>query len=210
MSEVQAERAVLVGAAVAEGLADEGVTSLALGEMGIGNTATAALLAAALTGAEVTDVVGRGTGVSDAGLAHKRSIVERGLSLHGPAARGELDWLARAGGFEIAALVGAMIAGAARRLVVVVDGFIASTAALLAVRLCPASSGYLVAAHRSVEPGHRVVLDALGLRPLLDLDLRLGEGTGAALALPLLDAAVALLDEMATFASAGVAGARRG
>jgi nicotinate-nucleotide--dimethylbenzimidazole phosphoribosyltransferase len=172
--------------------------------MGIGNTSSASALAAALTGASVADVIGRGTGVDEAGLARKAELIGRALALHRPDPADPLGVLAALGGFEIAGLCGLLLGAAAARVPVVLDGFIASTAALVAVRLCPAAAGYAIAAHRSTEPGHRIVLDALGAEPLLDLGLRLGEGTGAALALHLLDAALRILHEMATFDAAGV------
>ena len=149
-------------------------------------------------------MTGRGTGVDDAGLARKIDAIRRALALHSRAATDPLDALARLGGFEIAGLAGLVLGAAAQRVPVVVDGFISSAAALAAVRIAPAAAGYLVAAHRSVEPGHRHVLSALDARPLLDLDMRLGEGTGAALAMHVVDAAIRIVREMATFADAGV------
>jgi nicotinate-nucleotide--dimethylbenzimidazole phosphoribosyltransferase len=151
-------------------------------------------------------VVGRGTGVDDAGLARKTAVVRDALARHRPDARDPLGVLAAVGGLEIAAMAGLMLEGAARRVPVVVDGFISGAAALIAVALAPAVRDYLCFSHLSAERGHRVVCDALDARPLLDLGLRLGEGTGAALAMSLLSAAVRLQAEMATFASAGVAG----
>ncbi len=180
-----------------------------VGEMGIGNTTAAAAVTACLTGAAALDVVGRGTGVDEVGLARKRVVVERAVAR---VARPEdprddaLEVLRQVGGLEIAAMAGAMIGAAARGALVLVDGFISSAAALLACSLCPALPPYLVASHRSTEPGHAVVLDALGLVPLLDLGMRLGEGTGCALAIPVVRAAGALLREMATFESAGISG----
>ena len=176
-----------------------------VGEMGIGNTTAAAAVTACLTGAPVDDVVGRGTGVGAAGLARKRAVVERAITRvagqYDPA-----DVLREVGGLEIAAMAGAMIGAASRGALVIVDGFISSAAALAACRLCPDLAPYLVASHRSTEPGHRVVLDALGLVPVLDLEMRLGEGSGSALAIPAVRAAGALLREMATFESAGISG----
>lgn len=178
----------------------------ALGEMGIGNSTAAAALTAALTDADVGDVVGPGTGVDARRLAHKRAVVAAAVGRLAPAAE-PLEVLAEVGGFEIAALTGATLEAARSGRVVVTDGFIATAAVLVAARLAPAVVDYVVASHRSREPGHAVQLRELGLEPLLDLDLCLGEGTGAALALPLLEAAAAMLREMATFASAGVSGA---
>ncbi len=176
-----------------------------VGEMGIGNTTAAAAVTAALTGAQPCDVVGGGTGVDGAGLSRKRAVVESAVArLRGRT--DPLEVLRQVGGLEIAAMAGAMIGAAARGALVLVDGFISAAAALAACRLCPALPPYLVASHRSTEPGHSVVLDALALRPLLELDMRLGEGTGCALAIPLVRAAAALLREMATFESAGISG----
>ncbi len=172
--------------------------------MGIGNTTAASALVAALTGSPVDLVTGRGTGVDDAGRAHKVAVIESALARHAPDPADPLGVLAAVGGLEIAALVGVIVAAAAGRVPVVLDGFITGAAALVATAIQPAIAPRLIAAHRSVEPGHAVVLDRLGLRPLLDLDLRLGEGTGAALAMGLVVAAVAIRDGMATFESAMV------
>lgn len=205
MTVVQAREAMAHGASVVRELVDEGVGVIGIGEMGIGNTTAASAVVAALTGVAAEHVVGRGTGVDDAGLARKVDVVRRAVALH-EAARGRpLEALACVGGFEIAGLVGVALAAAARRVPVLVDGFISGAAALVAAKLAPAARGYLIASHRSVERGHAVVLEQLGLTPLFDLDLRLGEGSGAALAMPLVDAALRLYAEMATFESAGVA-----
>jgi nicotinate-nucleotide--dimethylbenzimidazole phosphoribosyltransferase len=173
--------------------------------MGIGNTTAAAALTAALTGATAAEVVGRGTGVDSATLVRKGEIVSAAVARLPPAAD-PVTVLAHLGGLEIAGLAGAVLAAARAQRAVVADGFIATAAVLVAARISPAAVDYVVAGHRSVEPGHALQLRALGLEPLLDLDLRLGEGTGAALALPLLEAASAILREMATFADAGVSG----
>ncbi len=175
------------------------------GEMGIGNTTTAAALACALLEFEPRDLAGPGTGLNAAGVAYKCAVIERALALH--AGRHDtLGWMQRVGGFELAALTGAYLACAQQGIVVLVDGFICSVAALCAVRLNPACRDWLLFAHRSAEPGHLAVLEALDARPLLDLGLRLGEGSGAALAVPLLRLACALHAEMATFGEAAVAG----
>lgn len=204
MTREQATRALLDGAALADELAAGGVTLLGIGEMGIGNTTSASALTAAFTGAPVEEVTGRGTGVDDAGWKRKVAAIAAALALHEPRANDPLGTLAALGGFEIAGLAGVVLGAAAARVPVVVDGFISSTAALVAARLEPRSAGYLIPSHRSVEVGHRLVLRALDLQPLFDLDLRLGEGTGAALAMPLCDAALEILAGMATFSSAGV------
>jgi nicotinate-nucleotide--dimethylbenzimidazole phosphoribosyltransferase len=185
----------------------DGVCVVILGEMGIGNTTAAGALTAALTGAPAAEVTGRGTGLDDAGLRHKIDVLDRTLAQHFGAARepvGPMEALERVGGFEIAGMAGAALEAASRRMLVILDGFISSVAGLLAVRLEPAVRGYLVAGHRSVEAGHRRVLDALDLVPLLDLGLRLGEGTGAVLALNLVQCAADILRDMATFDAAGV------
>jgi nicotinate-nucleotide--dimethylbenzimidazole phosphoribosyltransferase len=200
----QAIAAIEVGIAIAGELAAAGVGLAGIGEMGIGNTTAASALTAALTGAAPEEVTGRGTGIDDAGLQRKLAAIRAGLARHRPDPRDPIGVLAGLGGFEIAGLCGVTLGAAAARVPVVVDGFIAAVAALLAARIAPACAGYLIASHRSVEIGHRRVLDALDARPLLDLELRLGEGTGAALAMPLCDAALRILDEMATFGDAGV------
>ena len=172
--------------------------------MGIGNTTPSSAVVAVLTGASVAEVVGRGTGIDDAGMAKKIKTIEQGIRVNQPDPADPLDVLAKVGGLEIAGLVGVILAGAAHRLPVVIDGFISGAAALVAAKLCPASVPYMVAAHQSVEVGHRVLLRSLGLQPLLNLGMRLGEGTGAAIAMQLIDDALAIQSEMATFAEAGV------
>jgi nicotinate-nucleotide--dimethylbenzimidazole phosphoribosyltransferase len=205
MTPREVERALAAGAAAATRAADAGCRTICLGEMGIGNTTSAAALVSAFTGAEPAQTVGRGTGVDDAKLVHKREVVAAALARHLVPEADARALLGALGGLEIAAMAGAAIAGAERGLTVVVDGFIATAAVLAAVRMQPSIRSGLVFAHRSAETGHRVALDALDAVPLLDLGLRLGEGTGAVLALPLLRAACAVLREMATFESAGVA-----
>jgi nicotinate-nucleotide--dimethylbenzimidazole phosphoribosyltransferase len=208
MSRVEALRWVETGVAVADELAADGVGVVAIGEMGIGNTTAAAALCAALLDVEPAATCGRGTGVDDAGLAHKVEVVSRALRAN-ELSGDPVEVLAALGGFELALLCGLALGAAANHQVVVLDGFIAAAAALVAARLSPDAADSMIAAHLSPEPGHRLVLDALGLEPLLDLGLRLGEGSGAALALPLLDASLAILSEMATFESAGVTDAGR-
>lgn len=200
MSREQALAAIEVGLDLADTHAD----ILCLGEMGIGNTTAASTILAALTGLPVAEVTGRGTGIDDATWRHKVDVIEGALRVNHPDVSDPLDVLARVGGLEIAALVGLGLGAAARRVPILVDGFIATVAALVAAELCPAARAYMIAGHRSVEIGHRVALERLELEALFALDLRLGEGTGAALALPILDAALAIVDEMATFEEAGV------
>jgi len=215
MTRAQALAAVAAGAELATAEIACGADLLALGEMGIGNTTAASALAAAFTGAAPAEVTGAGTGIDGERWRAKVGVVERALAVnglrgsgpsgpHAPAAIDALDVLARVGGFEIAGLAGVALAGAAHRVPVIVDGFIAGAAALAAARWKPAARDHLIAAHRSAEPGHRHVLAALGLVPYLDLELRLGEGTGAVLCIGLARAAAAILGEMATFKSAGV------
>ena len=204
MSRAQADAAIGVGLDVVAGEVRVGLDAVVLGDMGIGNTTAGAALVAALCRLPPETVVGRGTGVDDAGWRRKVAVVERALAVNQPEPGDPLGVLAAVGGFEHAGLVGVVLAAAARRVVVVVDGLAAAAAALVAVRLCPAARDYLVAGHASVEPGQRAALAALDLAPLLDLDLRLGEGTGGALALHLLAAAVRLHGDMATFDSADI------
>lgn len=176
----------------------------ATGDLGIGNTTPSAAIAAVYTGLPPSRVVGRGTGLDDAGLARKAAVVERALATNRPDASDALDVLAKVGGFEIGAIAGTCLAAAARRIPVVVDGFISTAGALIAAGLAPASTDYMLAAHSSAEGCHPAMLGRLGLVPLLDLGLHLGEGTGSALAIPLCVAACRILDEMATFSEAGV------
>ena len=204
MTREQASAAVQVGIDLAAELAADGANLLGIGEMGIGNTTSASALAAVLTGAPVEEVTGRGTGIDERTLRHKIAVIRRGLQLHRPERGDPLEALSKLGGFEIAGLCGVVLGAAAARVPIVIDGFIASTAALCAVRFAPRVASYLNAAHRSVEGGHRMVLQAIGQKPLLDLELRLGEGTGAALAMSLCEASLRVLHEMATFESAGV------
>ena len=180
------------------------VDMIGLGEMGIGNSTAASAITAALTGLPPAAVTGRGTGADDEMLQRKIAVIEEALRQRQPDPGDGLDVLAKVGGLEIAGLVGVVLAGAATRRVVVTDGFIATAAAALAVGLCPAAGDYLFAAHRSIEPGHAALLQLIGQEPLLDLRMRLGEGTGAALAFGLIRAAVAAFTGMATFEAAGV------
>lgn len=204
MTRDQALAALAAGAELADALARDGVGLVGIGDMGIANTTASSALAAVFTGAPPEEVTGRGTGIDDETFKRKVDVIRRGLEVNRPDANDAVDALAKVGGFEIAGLAGVVIGAAAARLPIVVDGFIASVAALAAIRIAPRAAGYLIASHKSVEAGHRLVLQALGAKPLLDLDLRLGEGTGAALAMMLVDAALAIAAEMATFESAGV------
>jgi len=209
MSKEQALRALLAGTELADELARTGIGIVGLGEMGIGNTTAASALAAALLPSDAAAVTGPGTGLDHDGVARKTAVVRQALNVNRAGLGDPLGALASVGGFEIALLAGLALGAAGRRLVAVVDGFISAAAALLAVRLAPAARDYLVAAHLSPEPGHRLILADLELEPLLSLGLRLGEGSGSAVALPLIQAALAILEEMATFSEAGVADAGR-
>lgn len=211
MSEAAAAAALLAGARLAGELIDEGVDLIALGEMGIANTTPAAALTSAFTGAPPMVTVGRGTGVDDEGLARKVAAVETALGrARGAGTTGGLQTLAQLGGLEIAALAGAALGAAARRVPVLLDGYITTSAALAAAALAPAARDHMLASHCSAEPGHALALEHLGLTaeagagPLLRLGMRLGEGTGAALAMPLVAAAARVMREMATFDEAGV------
>jgi len=207
MTRDEALAAVAAGASLVDTERAAGLGLAGLGEMGIGNTTAASAMTAALTGVPVDEVTGPGTGVDEAGRLRKAAVISRALEVSRPDPADPLDVLTEVGGLEIAGLVGVTLAAAAARIPVVVDGFISGGAALAAVRLAPGVRAYLLASHRSAEPGHRYVLEALGLSPYLDLGLRLGEGPGAALCIGLARSAIALLTEMAAFASAGVCGA---
>ena len=209
MSQTEARRLLDEGRAYTRALEADGVGIVALGEMGIANSTVAAAVAAALLDVEAERVCGRGTGIDDEGLRHKVAVVRRALEANPVDNDDPIAVLAALGGSELAFLCGVALAATGLRMVVVLDGFISSVAALVAARLDPTAAGSMIAAHLSPEPGHPLVLEALGLAPLLDLGLRLGEGSGAALSLPLLDAALAVLEEMATFEAAGVTDAGR-
>jgi len=204
MTLAQAERGVAAGVEITAELAASGTGLVALGELGIGNTTAASALAAALLPADPVRVCGRGTGIDDAGLARKVAVVGRALAANASRIGDPLGALAAVGGFELAVVTGVCLGAAANRQIALLDGFVTAAAALVAARLEPASADYMVASHRAPEPGHNLVLAELGLRPLFDLGLRLGEGSGAALAIPIVNAALALMHEMATFEQAGV------
>lgn len=205
MTRDEAARAVLAGAHLAEELAGGGADLVLTGDMGIGNTTAAACLIAAFTGRPGPDVTGRGTGIDDEMLARKQRVVEEALALHHPSPADPLGVLACVGGLEHAALTGVIVGAAALRLPVLLDGVSACAAALVAARFAGDAVGYMIAGHRSVEPGATAALEHLGLLPLLDLHMRLGEGTGALLAVPLVRSAAAALAQMPTFEEAGLA-----
>lgn len=200
------ERAVETGAQVAFELAEDGVDLLATGEMGIGNTTASSATLAALTGKPVSDVVGFGTGIEEEQWRRKVRVIEESLDRWRPNPGDVVDVLSKVGGLELCGLAGLILGAAAKSIPIVIDGFISTVAALCAVRVCPAAQPYLIASHRSAEPGHAVALAELGLEPMLNADMRLGEGTGAALLFPIIDATQAIMREMATFSSAGVSG----
>ena len=203
MPREHAVRALEAGIQVVDELA-ESTDVFGTGDMGIANTTPSTAVLAALTGLPVAELAGRGTGIDDGQLARKVTVVEKALALNRPDPHDALDVLAKVGGYEIGGIAGVVLGAAARRKPVVVDGFISTAGALLAHVLCPAASQYVIAAHRSAEPGHRAMHARLGKEPLLDLGLRLGEGTGAALAMNLVDAAERILTEVATFEEAHV------
>jgi nicotinate-nucleotide--dimethylbenzimidazole phosphoribosyltransferase len=204
MTRDEAQRSVVAGIELARAAKSEGVALLGIGEMGIGNTTAASAITAALTGRDPGTVTGRGTGIDDDHLTHKIKIIRQALAVNQPDSADAIDVLAKVGGAEIGVMMGIVLGAAAERLPVIADGFISTAAAALAFRLCPHVRGYLFAAHRSSEQGHAVLIDYIGEQALLDLSMRLGEGTGAALAMHIIDAASKLLSEMATFKEAGV------
>ena len=204
MTREEAVVCVEAGISIALEAAEGGADVIGTGDMGIGNTTASSAIAAVLTGRPPGETTGRGTGRSDWELAHKTLVVERALEVNRQDPHDGLDVLAKVGGLEIAVLAGVVLGGALARRVVVLDGFVSGAAGLIAQSLCPSSVDFLVASHLSAEQGHRIVLSHLGLRSLLDLGMRLGEGTGAVLAMGLVEAAAACLTEMATFEEAGV------
>jgi nicotinate-nucleotide--dimethylbenzimidazole phosphoribosyltransferase len=204
MTRDEAERCIILGIELARSAKSEGIDLLGIGDMGIGNTTAASAITAALTAKDADSVTGRGTGIDDNHLAFKIEAIRRALATNQPDATDAVDILTKVGGAEIGVMMGIVLGGAAERLPIVADGFISTAAAALAVRLCPHARDYLFAAHRSSEPGHSILIDYIGDQPLLDLAMRLGEGTGAALAMHVIGAASKLLSEMATFKEAGV------
>jgi len=204
MTPEQAVKSVETGIELVGGELAKGLDIIGTGDMGIGNTTASSAICAAMTGEPVAEVTGRGTGISDEQLAHKIAVIKRALEINRPDPKQPLDVLAKVGGFEIGGLVGVMLGAAAYRIPVVIDGFISGAAALIAVALAPGLKDFLIAAHVSAEAGHKIVLRHLRLKPLLDLGMRLGEGTGAALGIFLAEASARILSEMSTFAEAGV------
>jgi len=205
MSRQDAEKAVWLGFQEASKLFEDGVELIGTGDMGIGNTTPSAAIGAVICGTDLAEMVGRGTGVDDEGLARKQEAIRRGIDVNSPDPADGLDVLSKVGGFEIGAIAGCVLAGAYHRRPVMIDGFISTAGALIAHALCPTVTEYLISGHCSEEPGHRYMLDHLKLNPILDLGMRLGEGTGGAMAMSIVDGALKVFKEVMTFAEAGVA-----
>lgn len=206
MTAAQLDQALATGYDIATEAIRNGLQLAATGEMGIGNTTPSAAITALLTGRPVPDVTGRGTGVDDEGLKRKIAVIEKSISVNQPDVNDPFDILAKISGFEIAGMTGVTLAAAAHRVPLVMDGLISTVAAALAVKMAPGVRDYLIAGHRSVEVGHTILLNTMGLKPLVDLSLRVGEGTGAALAFMMIDASLNVLRDMKTFAEAQVSG----
>lgn len=204
MTREEAVSALEIGISMARKAQDEGTQLLATGEMGIGNTTASSALASVLADLPVEDVVGSGTGLDARGIERKIDAIKRGIALNHPDNEDPLDALAKVGGLEIAGLAGLILGAAYAQLPIIIDGFISSVAALVAYKLAPASKNFMLASHASAEPGHQQVLRAIGLEPMIWLDMRLGEGTGAVLMMHLVEAAILVLKEMATFSEAGI------
>ena len=204
MTRKEAKESVEVGIELAEDLINQGADILSTGEMGIGNTTPSSAILAAVTGLDVEEVVGYGTGVDEEGLKKKQEVVEKSLELNNPDSKDGLDVLAKVGGLEIGGMAGVMLGAAANGKPVVVDGLISGAAALIAKLLAPEAAYYMLPSHQSKEPGHIKIYQELGLKPMLDLEMRLGEGTGALLGMELVEAAVNIIEGMATFEEAGI------
>lgn len=204
MTKEEAIKSIEVGIDVFEAKFEKGIDIAGTGDMGIGNTTPSSAIVAAITGERVENVTGRGTGIDDKALARKIEVIKRALSFNKPDPEDPLDVLSKVGGFEIGGLAGVILAAASRRIPVVIDGFISGAGALVAFSLEPKVKDYMFAAHCSVERGHRIILNHIGLKPILDLNLRLGEGTGAALGISIIEAGIKILTQMATFQDAGV------
>lgn len=204
MSSLEAEKSILSGISLVEGELGKGLDIIGTGDMGIGNTTSSSAIVSVITGEEVEKVTGRGTGINDDMLYKKIQIIKKAIELNKPDREDPVDILAKVGGYEIGGIAGIIIAGAANSIPVVIDGFISGAAALIAYELVPGIKDYLIASHSSVEQGHKIVFEYLQIDPLLDLKLRLGEGTGAALGMTVVEGAVKVLNEMATFKQAGV------
>ena len=204
MSRDEAVRAVLTGAELALDSAEQGADVLGVGEMGVGNATTSSAVLAVLTGSAVKDVTGRGGGVTDEAYGKKLRVIEKAIRLNRPDPEDPVDVLAKVGGFDIAAMAGAFLGAASAHVPAVIDGFISAVAALCAVRLCPAAAAYLIPSHASYEIGYRIAMEGVGQKPLFDLGMRLGEGSGCPVAMMMLDAACAVMNDMATFREARI------
>ncbi len=204
MTREQAESSILVGYEAAETIFNEGVELLGTGDMGIGNTSPSSAIGSVITGTSVEKMTGRGTGVDDNGLHKKCEVIESGVTLNNPDPDDPVDVLSKVGGFEIGAIAGAVLAAAFFKKPVVIDGFISGAGALIAYMLCPEVKDYMFASHQSEEQGHKIMLDCMGLSPILNLGMRLGEGTGAALAMTIVEAGARIISEVLTFEEAGV------
>ena len=204
MTKDEAIQSLEAGIEVVKDELKKGINIVGTGDMGIGNTTASSAIAAVITGNSVEDVTGRGTGIDDKVFDHKVEVIKKSIALNNPNPNDSIEILSKVGGFEIGGLAGVILACASRRIPVIIDGFISSAAALIAFQLEPKTKDYMIAAHCSVEKGHKIILDFLGLKPVLDLSLRLGEGTGSALAMSVIEASVKILNEMATFKGAGV------
>jgi nicotinate-nucleotide--dimethylbenzimidazole phosphoribosyltransferase len=204
MTREEAEQCIDTGIALANEYVNKGYGMFGTGDMGIGNTTASSAIAAVISGKSVSEVTGRGTGISDETLKHKIRVIEDSIALNKPDPKNPIDVLSKVGGAEIGGIAGLILGAASGRIPVVIDGFISTAGALIAYTIDPASADYMFAAHNSIEIGHRIILDAIGLKPVLDLDLRLGEGTGAALAMFIIEGGLKIYREMATFDEAGV------
>jgi nicotinate-nucleotide--dimethylbenzimidazole phosphoribosyltransferase len=205
MSRPDAEQAVMLGFQEASRLFQGGVDIIGTGDMGIGNTTPSAAIGAVLCGTDLSEMVGRGTGVDDAGLSRKQEVIRRGIEINHPLAADGLDVLSKVGGFEIGGIAGCVLAGGYHRRPVMIDGFISTAGALIAQAICPNVTDYLLSGHCSEEPGHRHMLNQLDLNPILNLGMRLGEGTGGAMAMGIVEGALRVFKEVMTFTEAGVA-----
>jgi nicotinate-nucleotide--dimethylbenzimidazole phosphoribosyltransferase len=210
MSRQEAEKCVETGIGIAREYAGKGYKIMGTGEMGIANTTPSSAIAAVLTGRTVSDLTGKGTGIDDEALKNKIRVIEESIAVNRPDPRDPLDVLSKVGGAEIGGIAGLIIGAAAMRIPVIIDGFISTAGALIAHSLAPDTKDYMFAAHNSVERGHKVMLEKIDLKPILDLGMRLGEGTGAALAILLIEAGLKIYKEMATFGEAGVSAGERG
>ncbi len=206
MTKAEAVKSIEAGIEVFEEELPGGIDMIGTGDMGIGNTTASSAIASVFTGHSVEDVTGRGTGINEDTLKNKIEVIKKVIEINEPDPKDPIDVLSKVGGFEIGGLVGVILAGASGRIPIVIDGFISGAAALIAYHLEPKVKDYLIAAHCSVEKGHKIILDYMGLKPVLDLELRLGEGTGAVLGMSIIEAGIKILTEMATFQSASVSG----